>query len=133
MSGSDANAMPGAGSDGEGQRTQAGGGPSPARKDARGVLCVKCEHLNPIHREECEFCKAHLWVNCHQCGAKNRRVNIRCDECNRRLHKGRSRSGSSRMGRAGLNFWVVGLVIGGIMLTIGLLYVVSGQKWLRLW
>lgn len=103
------------------------------RRSARGVLCVKCEHLNPVHLEVCEFCRTHLWVSCRHCGAKNRRVNIRCDECHRRLHKGRSSSGRSRGSWTTLNLWVVGTVIGGIVFVLLLLFLLSGQKWLRLW
>ena len=99
----------------------------------RGVLCVKCEHLNAATLEECEYCRAHLWVNCHECGAKNRRVNIRCDECNRRLHKGRSTRSGSRARQAGFNWWIIGMVVGGIVFAIVLLFVISGLKLPRLW
>lgn len=99
----------------------------------RGVLCVKCEHLNSATLEECEYCRAHLWVNCHECGAKNRRVNIRCDECNRRLHKGRSTRSGSRARQAGFNWWIIGTVVGGIVFAIVLLFVISGLKLPRLW
>lgn len=98
----------------------------PSRKTVRGVLCVKCEHLNAVNLEECEFCGSHLWVKCHECGAKNRRVNVRCDECNRRLHKGRSSSSSSKRGTAGFNWWVIGMVLGGIIVMIVLMFVLSG-------
>ena len=96
------------------------------RKTVRGVLCVKCEHLNAVDLEECEFCRSHLWVKCHECRAKNRRVNARCDECNRRLHKGRSSSSGSKRRTAGFNWWVIGMVLGGIVVLIGLLFVLSG-------
>jgi len=101
--------------------------------DARGVLCVKCEHLNPISREECEVCRAHLWVNCRECGAKNRRINIHCDECKRRMHKGRSKSSRSQSRRSASNWWIIGLVVGGIVLTMVLLFLVSGLKLPQLW
>ncbi len=112
-----------------------GAGPvAPSRpSNARGVLCVKCEHLNSIALEECEVCKAHLWVKCLECGAKNRRVNVRCDECNRRMHKGRSSSSMARSRRSGFNWWIVGMVVGGIVFAIVLLFVVSGLKLPRLW
>ena len=101
--------------------------------DARGVLCVKCDHLNPASLEECEVCKAHLWVNCLECGAKNRRINIRCDECKRRMHKGRSKSSRSQSRRSASNWWIIGLVVGGIVLTMVLLFLVSGLKLPQLW
>lgn len=100
---------------------------------SKGVLCVKCEHLNPSTLEECERCGSHLWVSCHECGAKNRRVNLRCDSCHRRLHKGRSKSGRSTRSWTGVNLWVVGMVIGGILLSIVLLFLLSGQRFVRLW
>jgi hypothetical protein len=99
----------------------------------RGVLCVKCEHLNPITLDECETCRAHLWVNCHECGVKNRRVNVRCDECHRRLHKGRSSRSGSRSRQAGFNWWIIGMVVGGIVFAIVLLFVISGLELPRLW
>lgn len=102
-----------------------GVGAASASRTIRGVLCVKCEHLNAVTLEECEFCRAHLWVKCHECGAKNRRVNIRCDECNRRLHKGRTTSSRSRSDKTGFNWWVIGMVVGGIVFMMGLLFFLS--------
>ncbi len=101
--------------------------------ETKGALSVKCEHLNPGTLDACEVCGSHLYVKCHECGAKNRRVNTRCDECQRRLHKGRTRGSGTRAAREGFNFWVVGLVVGGILFTMFLLFLVSGMKLPRLW
>jgi hypothetical protein len=53
----------------------------------RGVLCAMCEHLNPLGRSTCEFCKAHLYLACSRCGSRNARVQSRCSQCNRELHR----------------------------------------------
>jgi ribosomal protein L40E len=53
----------------------------------KGVLCAKCEHLNPPGTNECRFCGAHLYVTCHACGVRNPRVNARCCECKRSMHR----------------------------------------------
>lgn len=106
---------------------------SRANPETKGALCVKCEHLNPGNLDACSVCGSHLYVKCHKCGAKNRRVNTRCEECQRRLHKGRARGSGTRAAREGFNFWVVGLVVGGILFTMFLLFLVSGLKLPRLW
>jgi uncharacterized paraquat-inducible protein A len=51
-----------------------------------GVLCAKCEHLNPASAELCEKCGAHLYIACTHCGRKNKRVDARCYHCHHRLH-----------------------------------------------
>lgn len=53
----------------------------------KGVLCAKCEHLNPPGTNECRFCGAHLYVTCHACGVRNPRVNARCSECHHSMHR----------------------------------------------
>ena len=107
------------------------GGPEPAPKAARGVLCVRCEHLNALELEECEICKTHLYVNCHECGAKNARIVARCVVCHRRLHKARP-SSSKRSGRV-VSMKLVAFVLGGIAAAIGLLIVLAGDSLPRLW
>jgi len=49
--------------------------------------CAKCGHVNPPGSNTCEQCQAHLWVVCHHCGYRNRRVDPRCVECGFRLHR----------------------------------------------
>ena len=51
----------------------------------RGILCVKCERLNELDAEKCAKCSSHLHVFCHRCGAKNPRVQSRCEKCKKRL------------------------------------------------
>ena len=57
----------------------------------RGILCAKCEHLNPAGLEKCETCQAHLFVFCTYCGTRNGRVLTRCTKCRRRLKAGLGR------------------------------------------
>lgn len=58
----------------------------PSRK-GRGVLCAKCEHLNAPGRGTCSRCGGHLYVSCHDCGARNERIRSRCTSCGRRMHR----------------------------------------------
>jgi hypothetical protein len=53
----------------------------------RGILCAKCEHLNPAGRHHCEYCKASLLIACKFCGQRNSRVDVRCAKCGHRLHR----------------------------------------------
>lgn len=59
--------------------------PVPAARE--GVLCAKCEHLNPASNETCSRCGAHLYLTCPKCGHANRRVSSRCTHCGMRLHR----------------------------------------------
>jgi hypothetical protein len=61
--------------------------PSP-HKARKGILCAKCEHLNPPGSDVCEYCHAHLFLSCKSCGHRNERVRTRCTECGHRLHRG---------------------------------------------
>ncbi len=63
--------------------------PTPAadnavKRQGRGVLCAKCEHLNPLGIEQCETCQAPLYVSCPKCGHRNPAVLDHCLECKRR-------------------------------------------------
>ena len=60
------------------------------------VLCAKCEHLNPARLDTCSSCGAHLYIACHACGRRNRRVNSQCLECGRKLHRAWWRRWKSR-------------------------------------
>jgi hypothetical protein len=53
----------------------------------RGVLCAKCEHLNPPGLSTCEFCNAHLHLLCSYCRQRNARVQSCCSQCGRSLHR----------------------------------------------
>jgi predicted nucleic acid-binding Zn ribbon protein len=52
-----------------------------------GVLCAKCQHLNPAAQTTCELCGARLYITCEKCGRQNKRVATRCSECHARLHR----------------------------------------------
>lgn len=93
----------------------------------RGVLCAKCEHLNPPHSNECETCGAHLFLSCKECGEGNERVRTRCLKCGRRLHRSWLQRSRKKMGRGGrLMAAKVVLYCFGLLLVYGLLVLVSG-------
>lgn len=98
---------------------------APQKPDVRGVLCIRCEHLNPKGIEQCETCRGHLFVNCHECGVKNARVNARCVDCGRKLHKSRRRTARPERG---VNRWLVVLVLAGILAALVALFLLSGMK-----
>jgi hypothetical protein len=52
-----------------------------------GILCAKCEHLNPGSSHLCARCGSHLHINCPKCGSRNPRVLSRCSHCRHRLHR----------------------------------------------
>lgn len=112
------------------------GGPTQAGAEVvrpasqRGVLCIKCEHLNPPDIENCEECGAHLYVNCQECQTKNSRVSARCSHCGRRLHKRKKRRGREERG---INLLYVALVLAGILVAIIAVIVVAGIRLPRLW
>ena len=82
----------------------------------RGVLCVKCESLNDPGVDLCRRCQSHLHVFCHRCGAKNARVNSRCEQCRRSLHRG---VGSRVKGKDGdINLLLIGVGFVAILLVL---------------
>lgn len=93
----------------------------------KGVLCAKCEHLNPPESNECETCGAHLFLACKQCGEGNERVRTQCVRCGHRLHRSFLHRSRRRLGRKGkLVLARVGLYCLGVILLYGLLVLVSG-------
>jgi hypothetical protein len=58
-----------------------------ARPGAKGVLCGKCDYINPAGSSKCEECESHLYIKCRECGAHTERFHSRCPECRRSLHK----------------------------------------------
>ena len=65
----------------------------------KGVLCPKCNHLNPGGLKQCEYCNSQLFVKCKKCGAKMQRVISKCPACRHRMHKSPFRKLKSRMFR----------------------------------
>jgi hypothetical protein len=61
--------------------------PRAPAQSAKGILCAKCEHLNPSGSNICSLCGGHLYVTCHRCGCRNPRVDSRCQQCGHRLHR----------------------------------------------
>ncbi|HTI69321.1 MAG TPA: zinc ribbon domain-containing protein [Candidatus Limnocylindria bacterium] len=95
----------------------------------RGVLCPKCEHLNPADLELCEICNAKLSTICSYCGTKNGRVLTRCRKCRRRLKEGML-GGPTPGERGGINMLYVGIGILAFVLACAAVIQFSG---LRLW
>jgi hypothetical protein len=63
-------------------------GPAPLpRRKGRGVLCARCEHLNPSELETCEYCDTPLHMKCPACSVVNPRVLTQCTECRTPLHR----------------------------------------------
>lgn len=50
----------------------------------KGVLCAKCDHLNPPGSTACEYCRAALFEACRNCGRPVRRTAYRCESCSQR-------------------------------------------------
>ena len=53
----------------------------------KGLLCVKCSHLNPGNLTACEYCKTPLFIICKTCKAKVQAALSQCQKCGHRLHK----------------------------------------------
>ena len=83
----------------------------------RGVLCVKCEHLNPAALDKCETCDAHLFVVCSRCGHRNGRVLSRYGACRGKLHRSvRERwKGGSEAQPVNLLYFGLGIIGIGLM------------------
>ena len=65
----------------------------------KGLLCPKCNHLNPGDLRQCEYCNSQLFVKCKKCGVKVQRVISKCPECHHRMHKSPFRKLKRRMFR----------------------------------
>ena len=78
-------------------RPETAGAP-PAEVNQRGVLCARCDHMNPAGADECRRCGAELFRDCPSCGETIQRIYSRCSKCHHRLPQrrflfwGRSRS-----------------------------------------
>ncbi len=92
----------------------------------RGALCVKCECLNDPGAELCVRCHSHLHVFCHRCGAKNARVNSRCEQCRGSLHRG---VGIRVKGKDGdINLLVIGIGFVAILLVLAVVIYASNFR-----
>ncbi len=96
----------------------------------RGILCARCEHLNPLDKDRCESCKAHLYVMCHRCGEKNPRVHSRCKSCRRRLHLGLSERIGAKKSSGPINLLYLA---GAVVLVVAGVIAVIKYAGVRLW
>ena len=53
----------------------------------KGLLCVKCSHLNPGNLTTCEYCKTPLFIICKKCKTNVQKALSQCQKCGHRLHK----------------------------------------------
>ena len=97
--------------------------PKEKKLESRGVLCAKCEHLNPPQSSICNRCGAHLFLTCKACGQSNLRVLTRCTACNKRLHADFLARFERGRGRKRKSTLVVLLVLGLVALLFFLLMV----------
>lgn len=103
------------------------------RPTGLGVLCVKCEHLNPADQEKCAACDAHLHVFCARCGHRNARVHSRCEKCNRKLHRTVRERWKGGDEPRPVNLIYFGLTLAGLALLFVLFVWISGIRLPRLW
>lgn len=94
-------------------------------KSKRGILCPKCEHLNPLGLDKCEYCQGHLFIVCKKCGATNQRVLSRCTSCRQAFHGGDTPRWLKKLkGRQAFGItWRQALVI--IVVAVGTYYVIT--------
>lgn len=78
---------------------------APTGPMGKGILCCKCEHLNPTGLEQCERCSQSLFIDCPKCRKRNARVLMHCVSCRGRLHQksshGKSHSRANPRHRSG--------------------------------
>lgn len=105
--------------------------PSEAKENGKGVLCSKCDHLNPAGAQLCEHCNGHLFIVCRDCGQQNARVLLRCEKCKRRLHrtlKDRMRGGNE--GKP-LNLLYAGVAGVAILVALVMIVKMSGLRLIK--
>jgi hypothetical protein len=109
--------------------------PKAARRPRKGVLCAKCEHLNPPGSGTCERCQSHLYVTCIDCGTRNERVRSRCLECGRKMHRNLLQRVRRRAFGKGFGFNTTSIVLFliGVALVFGFIVIVSNISFPRLW
>ncbi len=105
----------------------------PGREGAeRGVLCARCEHVNPPGQTQCERCAAPLFTPCPHCGQPTQRVFLRCQHCHHRI--GRTDAERRRRGRGrgrNLRRKLAWLLLGAIGAIFGLRLIWSALSWLN--
>lgn len=47
----------------------------------RGILCQRCEHINPESLIDCEYCADPLRIECPSCKETNPRILTQCQKC----------------------------------------------------
>ncbi|HOX04325.1 MAG TPA: zinc ribbon domain-containing protein [Candidatus Paceibacterota bacterium] len=96
---------------------------APTIQSHKGVLCEKCDHLNPPGSEACEWCHRALWVTCGSCGEKTPIALPRCDSCGRRIDRhGQQPRGWRRIFCGGCKLTISQIVLIGVIAVI--LYVI---------
>lgn len=98
-----------------------------------GVLCVKCEHLNPPGAEKCSSCGAHLFVFCAHCNHRNARVHSRCEKCSRKLHRTVKERWKDGGDPRPVNLLYFAAALAGLVLLFVLVVWISGVRLPRLW
>ena len=73
---------------------------APTGPMGKGILCCKCEHLNPTGLEKCERCGQSLFIDCPKCRKRNARVLMQCVSCRGRLHQKSSHGNSHSEGKS---------------------------------
>ncbi len=97
---------------------------NPAAAEA-GIVCAKCEELNPAGSKLCTFCGAHLFVTCHRCGHRNQRILAQCAKCGSRLHRSARRHWYKRLFPERGKFSLVHVVLILIVTLVAYLIIVK--------
>ncbi len=90
-----------------------------------GVVCAKCEQLNPVGSKLCSYCGAHLFVTCHRCGHRNQRILAECTKCGSRLHRSAWRHWHKRLFSEHSKFTPVHVVLILIVTLVAYLIIVK--------
>ncbi len=96
---------------------------APTIQSHKGVLCERCDHLNPPGSEACEWCHIALWVTCRFCGERNPMALPRCDSCGGRIDRHWQRPGGwRRVFDGGRKLIISQIIVIGVIAAI--LYVI---------
>lgn len=101
-------------------------------KSHRGLLCAKCDHLNPAGSEQCEHCQSELFSDCHKCGERNQTVVSKCRKCGtklRRVQRKRKRTSWRKISKPmGLTILTVGVIVVAVIVMMVLINLFSRLK-----